>query len=283
MKVLFLFLFPLFIFFSACGITAQWDEPTERPIIYTSFHAMYDFTRTIAGDKFEVAMLLPPGASAHHWEPSAQDMARLTQAAAFIYHGSGMEHFTQNLRAGLDGQLIFVKASAYVQPSLDHGDPHLWLNPLYTMRMKETIKEALTTIDPDNAYVFYANFRDAAQRLQELDEAYREAAANFARRDIVVSHGAFGHLSHAYGLNQHPVEGLHHSDPSPARLAEIIAFIQENGITTIFYDKDPALALAIAAETDTNAVMLDTFEGLTNDDYFTTMWRNLEALIDALS
>ena len=262
--------------------TQEADSSGIRPIIYTSFHAMYDFTKTIAGDTAEIALLLPQGASAHHWEPSAQDMLQLSQASAFIYHGAGMEHFVHTLKSSLDGQLVFVEASRYVEPALQAADPHLWLNPMYAMQMKETIKHALTNIDPDNAHVFNENFQNASERLLELYDAFHTATSNFIRRDIVVSHGAFGHLSHAFGLNQIPIDGLHHTDPSPARLADIINFIQENGVTTVFYDKSPILAHTIAEETGVNVVMLDTFEGITNDDYFTTMWRNLDVLAEAL-
>ena len=260
------------------------SEPDSRAIVYTSFHAMYSFTKSIAGDAVRVKTLLPPGASAHHWEPSAQDMMRLTQAVAFIYHGSGMEHFTDNLRASLEGQLIFIEASYYVEARLAQPDPHLWLNPLYALNIKETIKQALVKIDPNNGEVFKNNFYDVARRLKELDNAYREAVSNFTRRDIVVSHRAFGHLSYAYGLNQVAIEGLQvRTDPSPSRMVDIITFVSQNDVTTIFYDKDSALAKAVANATGARAVMLDTFEGVTREDYFTVMWRNLDALIEALS
>ena len=253
-----------------------------KPIVYTSFHAMYDFTRAIAGDLVKVSLLLPAGSSAHHWEPSVQDIVRLTSAEAFIYHGAGMEHFVDTLKASLE-DLVFIEASADVDAGLGRGDPHLWLNPLYVLRMKETIKHALINIDPLNAAVFEANFNDSARRLKELDEDFRTAVANFSRRDIVVSHGAFGHLSYAYGLNQVPIEGIMVlADPSPARMADIVTFIKENNVTTIFYDKNPSLAEIIASSTGTKTAMLDTFEGITTYDYFTVMRQNLDVLYKAL-
>jgi len=272
-------LFLLFLL-TSCGNIVHGAE--EEKFVYTSFHAMYDFTNTIAGDAIDVRLLLPQGASAHHWEPSTRDMAALARAEAFIYHGAGMEHFVESLKASLEDELIFIEASANVEVVYNYLDPHLWLNPIYARSMKETIKEALIAIDPVNTRVFEENFNEAANNLHELALAYRGAAALFVRHDVVVSHGAFGHLSHFLGLNQVAIEG-HTSDPSLFRMSEIISFMQKNGVTTIFYDKDPALAQAIAAETGAAAVMLDTFEGITADDYFTVMWRNLEALISALT
>lgn len=281
---MFLILMTAVFALAACGQHGQGAQSYEgKPIIYTSFHAMYDFTKTIAGSAFQVEVLLPAGASAHHWEPSAQDMARLSSADAFIYHGAGMEHFTRALRGSLDGHLMFVEASANVETALNSADPHLWLNPMYALQIKDTITDALIAIDPANTHVFEANFNESVDRLVELDAAFREASENFARRDIVVSHGAFGHLSYAFGLNQQPIEGLQvRIDPTPARMVDIISFVRDNEVTTIFYDKDPALARSVADATGTQIAMLDTFEGITDDDYFTVMWRNLGVLKEAL-
>jgi len=259
-------------------------ENDARPLVYTSFHAMYEFTKAIAGDSLRIEVLTPPGASAHHWEPSIQDMVRLSGAEAFIYHGSGMEHFVDALRGSLENEVKFIEASANVEALLGQSDPHLWLNPLYALQIKETIKNGLIEISPENTIVFTANFEIVARMIWDLDEAYRNASEQFVRHDIVVSHAAFGHLSHAYGLNQVAIEGMRiRGDPTPARMVDIISFVRENGVTTIFYDKDSALAESVAAGTGTRTAMLDTFEGITSEDYFTVMWRNLEVLIEALS
>ncbi|MCL2399351.1 MAG: zinc ABC transporter substrate-binding protein [Defluviitaleaceae bacterium] len=277
----------IFIGLAACVHNVENEQISQndydRLTVYTSFHAMYDFTRAIAGDSLNVAILLPPGSGAHHWEPSVQDIVRLAGAEAFIYHGAGMEHFVDTLKASLGRELLFIEASADVEAKKSQSDPHLWLNPMYVLQMKETIKYALIEIDPLNSIVFEENFNNSARRLQELDDAFRAASANFSRRDIVVSHGAFGHLSYAYNLNQVAIEGIMvHTDPSPARIVEIINFVKDNGVTTIFFDKDPSLAEAIAANTGTKIAMLDTFEGITTDDYFSVMWRNLDVLKEAL-
>ncbi|MCL1999097.1 MAG: zinc ABC transporter substrate-binding protein [Turicibacter sp.] len=273
-------IFVVGVIFSSCNFAEDGDTPT----VYTSFYAMYDFTRTIAGDIVDVVLLLPPGADTHHFEPSAQDMVNISNSALFIYHGFGMEHYIDSIRNAITSDTVFIEASAGVEPALQDFDPHLWLNPMYALRMKENITVALIGAFPNYAETFHENLIVATERILDLQEAHRLASANFVRRTIVVSHGAFGHLSHFLGITQVSITGVGaHTEPSPARMAELIDFVLENGITTIFYDKDSTLAEVIAAETGANVAMLDTFEGLTDGDYFTIMQRNLDALIEALS
>ncbi|MCL2015007.1 MAG: zinc ABC transporter substrate-binding protein [Defluviitaleaceae bacterium] len=257
---------------------------TETPVIYTSFHAIHNFTQLVVQDILPVRVLITPGVEAHLWEPTAQDMVNIHYAAVFIYHGFGMEHFVDSIRASVGGSVPFIEASANVTPALQDADPHLWLNPLYALTITETIKNALVQLFPEHSAAFEQNFEVAAENFLALDLAYQAAAADFVRRDIVVSHGAFAHLAYAYNLNQVAIEGLDdHADPSPARMAEIIDFVQANNVTTIFYDEDDTLATAVANATGASVAMLNTFEGLTAGDYFTVMYQNLQALVLALS
>ncbi|MCL1987301.1 MAG: zinc ABC transporter substrate-binding protein [Firmicutes bacterium] len=266
--------------FVACGTEDL--STAENATIYTSFHAMHNLTTLVVQDILPVEVLLSPGVEAHLWEPSAQDMVNLANSAVFIYHGFGMEHFVDSIRANTD--IPFIEAAANVTPALQDADPHLWLNPLYALTITETIKNALVELFPQYSASFESNFQNAAEQFLALDSAYRAAVDNFTRHDIVVSHGAFAHLAQAYGLNQIAIEGLDdHADPSPARMAEIITFVQENNVTTIFYNEDSTLATAVAAATSTNIALLNTFEGLTEGDYFTVMHENLSALTLALS
>ncbi|AIQ51990.1 metal ABC transporter substrate-binding protein [Paenibacillus sp. FSL R7-0331] len=80
--------------------------------IKVSFYPMYDFTKNIAGDLADVELLVPAGIEPHDWEPTAQDMARITDADILIYNGAGMESWTgQVLDSASGSKLITVEAS----------------------------------------------------------------------------------------------------------------------------------------------------------------------------
>ena len=111
-------------------------------------------------------------------------------------------------------------------------------------------------------------------------------------RTIVVAHEAFGYLCDAYGLTQVGIEGLSpDSEPDPGRMAEVIDFVREHSISTIFFEElvSPKVAEAIASETGAQAKMLSPLEGLSDEqaaagaDYFSVMHDNLAALMEALN
>ncbi|NKN31604.1 zinc ABC transporter solute-binding protein, partial [Weissella cibaria] len=98
-------------------------------------------------------------------------------------------------------------------------------------------------------------------------------------------------LCDAYGLTQMGIEGLTpDSEPDPARMAEVIDFVKENKVKTIFFEDlvSPKVAETIAKETGAKTEVLYPLEGLTDeklkngDDYFSVMEKNLTVLKEAL-
>jgi zinc transport system substrate-binding protein len=127
--------------------------------------------------------------------------------------------------------------------------------------------------------------------LDALDSAFKEALRSLANKDIVVSHEAYGYLCAAYGLNQVGIMGLSpDSEPDPARMAEIIGFVNANRVKVIFFEElvSPKVAEAIANATGAQTAVLSPIEGLSDaqraagDDYFSVMRQNLAALKTAL-
>ncbi len=54
-------------------------ENSGKPKVYTSFYAMYDFTKTIGGDDIDLTNIVPTGTEPHDFEPTASDMAKLSR------------------------------------------------------------------------------------------------------------------------------------------------------------------------------------------------------------
>ena len=173
----------------------------------------------------------------------------------------------------------------------DGYDPHVWLNPLNAKKQMEAIKDGLVKVDPSNSGFYQDNYDFYAKKLDDLDKAYKEAVNEFTRKEIVVSHEAFGYLCNAYGLTQIAIEGISsESEPTPAKMAQIIKFVKENDVKVIFFEElaSPKVAEAIARETGAKTDLLNPLEGLLEEnskagkDYFSVMEENLEALKRAL-
>lgn len=278
--------------------------------VMASFYPMYDFAAKIGGDKAEVITLVPSGTEPHDWEPAAADIRNLEEADLFIYSGAGMEHWVDDVLASLDNKnLISVEASKGVALRDGHShsheeeegagepeeegqyDPHVWLSPLNAEKEMENIKNAYIKADPDNRDYYEANYELYASRFADLNQKFKDTLSSLPNKDIVVSHEAFGYLCDAYGLNQVGIEGLSpDSEPSPARMAEIIDFVRANHVRVIFFEElvSPKVAETIAKETGSSVQVLNPLEGLSDEelesgaDYFSVMEKNLKQLEAAL-
>jgi zinc transport system substrate-binding protein len=168
------------------------------------------------------------------------------------------------------------------------GDPHVWLDPANMAVIAESIAGQLAEVAPEQADAFSERADVLAEELNALDDEYNTRLASCDRRVFVTSHAAFGYLAHKYDLEMVGISGIDpDAEPSPARLAEVQEVVQDEGVTTIFYERlvSPAVAEALASDIGVETAVLDPIEGLTDDtageDYFSLMRANLDALEEA--
>lgn len=278
---------------------------TGKLKVVASFYPVYDFAVKIGGEKAEVTNMVPAGTEPHDWEPATKDIAVLEKADVFIYSGAGMEHWVEAVLKSLENKkLISVEASDGItlreghhhsasKEEHDHGkyDPHVWLSPMNAKKEMENIKNAFVEADPDNKDYYEKNYETYEKKFDELDQTYQKTLEPLPNKVIVVSHEAFGYLCNAYGLTQMGIEGLSpDSEPDPARMAEVIDFVKENHVKTIFFEElaSAKVAKAIANETGARVLVLNPLEGLSDDeikagdDYFSVMEKNLQVLKESL-
>ena len=135
---------------------------------------------------------------------------------------------------------------------------------LAKMQMK-AIADTLVEFAPHNADYYRNNFERYSKELDKLDEEYKEAISNFVKKDIVVSHEAFGYLCSAYGLNQIGISGLDaEAEPTASRMVEVANFVKKNNISVIFFDNmvSPRVAQTIADETGAKVGILNPIASL---------------------
>lgn len=67
-----------------------------------------DFAREIGGDDISLTGLLPAGGSAHHYDPSPDDLLALGKADVLIVNGAGLETFIDDAveSSGFDGTIV---------------------------------------------------------------------------------------------------------------------------------------------------------------------------------
>lgn len=86
--------------------TTNANEKEEKSTIYASFYPIYNLTKQIAGDKFEVKSFTNLKTESHDWEPSAKDMAEVSKAKLMFINGAGMEEWEDSLKNSSDIELV---------------------------------------------------------------------------------------------------------------------------------------------------------------------------------
>jgi zinc transport system substrate-binding protein len=289
---------------AGCGPAAA----PATPLVVATFYPLYEFSRRVAGDRAEVVSLVPPGVEPHDWDPSPADLVRIAKARVLVYNGAGFEPWVDRvLRDPVAGQVV-VNATAglpLVPPDLPgHGDPpatrppaadrrgggvdpHVWVDPLLAIQQVENIRAGLEKADPAGAGRYAENAAAYRARLVALHEAFERGLRECRRRDLMVSHAAFGYLARRYRLAVVPVMGLApEAEPSPAQLAAIVRFARRQQVRYIFFETlvSPRLAETLAREVGARTLVLNPVEGLSREeqaagvDYVALMDGNLRNL-----
>lgn len=274
--------------------------------VVAAFYPLRFVAERVGGDRVSVAPLTPPGVEAHDLELTPSLVSEIAGADLVIYL-SGFQPavddtVTAYARLALDVAEVVPLIGTdhgrggggqdddHQDDDQDHGaaDPHLWLDPDRLATIAAEMATSLGTIDARGADHYTTGAAELRQELAALDTAYAAGLAVCQRREIVVSHAAFGYLADRYDLTQIAITGLSPEDePTPQRLAEVIHEAQRHGATTIFFEVlvSPRVAQVIAEQVGAGTAVLDPIEGLapgSDEDYLSVMRTNLDALRAAL-
>jgi zinc transport system substrate-binding protein len=290
---------------SACGaVSAAGDDPSRVDIV-AAFYPLQFVAERVGADAVSVTGLAKPGAEPHDIELTPVQVGLISDAELVLYL-TGFQPAVDDAVAQEGGDRALDAATAVPLLPADAGghehegggdtdreraggeDPHLWLDPTRLATVGDALAERLGAVDPDRAAGYTARAAALRADLDKLDREYVAGLATCQRRELVVSHTAFGYLAQRYGLEQIGISGLSPEDePSPRRLAEVAEEARAHRATTIFFETlvSPKVAETIAREVGADTAVLDPIEGLqpgSKDDYLAVMRKNLAALRPAL-
>jgi zinc transport system substrate-binding protein len=280
----------------SCGRNRQDAGRSDKLRVVTTLFPLYDFTRNIGGDKVDVALILPPGMESHSFDPKPEDIVRINKADIFVYTNRYMEPWAADIINGLDSRKTlvidssrnakFLKAGRGQEhtPEVERGphkeesghhdgegmDPHLWLDFANAQIMVDNILAGLTAKDPKNRDYYAANAAAFKAKLADLDKRFRVGLAACGKRVILHGgHFAFGYLADRYGLRYESAYAITaDSEPSPARVVELIRLIRTNGLHHVYTEEliEPRVADTIARETGATVLKLNGAHNIGRDD-----------------
>lgn len=305
MKKLSRSLLVIFIILSACALAgpAPGQDPAGLNVLAAeSFLA--DMTRNVAGGRARADALVPEGMDPHAFEPTPQDIVRITECDVFILNGAGLEGWAQSALKNIQPGQVVLEASQGLTPRqagaetdpqhASEVDAHYWLDPLLVVHYVENIRDGLVQVDPAGESEYTANAESYIGQLKDLDAWIQSQVAQIPpeKRLLVTNHESLGYFADRYGFK---IVGTiipsvsTGASPSARELADLIDRIRETNAPAIFIETgaNPQLAEQIQAETGTRVVTgLNTHSVQSADGqeagYIAMMKRNVTEIVNAL-
>ncbi|EZP59083.1 MULTISPECIES: metal ABC transporter solute-binding protein, Zn/Mn family [unclassified Exiguobacterium] len=180
---------------------------------------------------------------------------------------------------------------AHEEEEHDHGkyDPHVWLDPVNAKAMARSITVALSKEVPKDKATFEKNLKAFDQQADALDKEFKQAVADGSKKELLVTHAAYGYLAERYGFTQLPIAGISPSDePSQKQLAALVKEARMHDLKHVAFEEtvSPKVARVIQKEIGAKSVTIHNLESVTksqqNSSYFKLMEENVQTLEQAL-
>ncbi|MGA7993593.1 MAG: zinc ABC transporter substrate-binding protein [Bradyrhizobium sp.] len=267
----------------------------ERVSVVASFSILGDFVRNVGADHVNVTTLVGPDGDVHVYTPAPADARKVAEAKLLIVNGLGLEGWLPRLLQSSGSKAPIIIATYGIAPlkAGSDADPHAWQSVANAKIYVANISDALAAADPADAEVFRENAKAYSTKLDGLDREVREAVARIPpeRRKVISTHGAFGYLAAAYGVQFIAPLGVSTESEASARdIARIITQIKTEKIPAVFLENisDPRLIRRIAAETGARVGGTLYSDSLTGEKgaaptYIELVRHNIKALTSALA
>jgi zinc transport system substrate-binding protein len=268
---------------ASCGGTGK---QSDKKIISVSIGPFKYFVKGIADTIFDVNVMVPPGSNPHNYEPYPEQIRQLSRSAAYISDGYlGFEMTWLDRFFGVNKNMKKLSLSGSIDPiAADHhesgghaeaADPHYWVSPACAFRIALSVRDFLTTIDPDHRELFEKNYENLRRQIAVADSLARGLSAAHGNREFMIYHPNLAYLARDYGLKEITVE-YEGKEPSPARMKDLIDIARKENLKTILVQKeyDTKNPKAIADETGARIVIIDPL----SEDWFASVTGIIGAL-----
>ena len=302
---------------TGCGQKETTNNNSEKLKIVASIFPVYDWTKEIIGNSEDVdlTLLLNSGVDLHSYQPTVEDITKISDCDIFIYIGGESDKWMTNaLQQATNKNMKVIKLIDVLADDLkktvhneqeeehsnDHHheyDEHVWLSLKNAVKCCNEIAETLKDVDEEGYNNTYkANLENYITNLIELDAQYKEAVDNSNKKSLVFGDRyPFIYMTSDYGIDCYSAfvgcsAETEASFKTITGLAEKVDELNLNAVITI-EKSDGKIANAIIENTknkNQKVLVLDSMQATNAEDikngatYLSIMKTNLDSLKEAL-
>jgi zinc transport system substrate-binding protein len=238
----------LIIILIASGCGPQTPKQNEKPIVLVSILPQKTFVEKIAGDDFEISILIPHGANPTTYSILPAQMAEISDASIWFRMGyvgfelswadkiiqTNPEMKVVDLSKGLD--LIAARKDESTG-ELTGVDPHIWLSPTLVKKMVRTIRDELIVLRPDRTEVYNLAYQQYMKEIDEADLQVKQLFKGFEGRKFISFHPSLSYFAREYGIEQFSFQQMG-KEPTPSQVANLVNIARADNIKVIYIQSD---------------------------------------------
>lgn len=296
----------------------QQKNQTKLKIVATTF-PQYDWIREIVGKdnpNVDLQLLMKNGGDLHSYQPTAGDIANISDANLFVYVGGESDEWVDdalkektnkdmkvvNMMQTL-GDDIDEEEEGLEKESEDHDheeieyDEHVWLSLKRAQKIVKAIADELGELDSTNAKKYQENAEAYIAKLAALDKSY-ESTVNTVKNKtwIFADRMPFHYLAKDYGITTYAAFNGCSTETNASfnTIVSLAKYADELGIKHIMTieGSDKKLAKAVIENTtdkNQDILTLNSLQSVSQSDidkgltYYGAMEENLKVLAQSFN
>ncbi len=209
--------------FVLTGCVSITKETSKKSIVCTTY-AQYNWIQEIIGknnQSFELTLLIKDGADLHSYQPTIQDLAKVSSADLFVYVGGESEKWVEDaLKEATNKNMLVVdmmnilkkriKEEEYVEGMKeDHDedeeeteyDEHVWLSLINAHEVVQYLSNEVQKLDDKNKKIYEENTKRYLNELDDLNLQYQQVVESATTKTLLFADRfPFRYLLDDYGL-----------------------------------------------------------------------------------
>lgn len=308
---------------SGCGTPDAASRKGDKMSIVCTIFPQYDWVRQILGsqaEQAELTLLLTKQADLHSYQPTVEDILKISSCDLFIYVGGESDEWVKGaLKEAANQDMITINlletlGTAAREEEILEGmeeekeeqgeeaheeaayDEHVWLSLNNAEIFCSAIAKALSSLDQDHQEEYQSNLTAYGEKLNSLDEEYHKAVAEASTKTLLFGDRfPFRYLTDDYGIAYHAAfPGCSaETEASFETIAFLAGKMDQLGLHKVMVTEsaDQSIARTIISNTEKKnqqILVLDSLQAVARAQadgtttYLSVMESNLQILKEAL-
>jgi len=267
----------------------------ENAQVVATTKPVYDFSAFLCQNTdIEVTLLVTENVSClHDYTLQVRQMRAIETCQVVVMNGAGLEDF---LHDAIRNKQTVIDASQGIEllcggHDHDHeqdehhheNDPHIWLSIQNAKQMAVNIGNGLTAQYPQHKETIQQNLAALNAEFDALDAYGKDAFSSLKYRDLITFHDGFAYFAQYFNLHiLHSLEEESGSEASASELKELVELVEEYKLPAIFVEENGSTSASGVVSSETGAEIFTLNMAMGKQDYFESMYQNIDNIKEAL-